>query len=122
VSNQAASAVVPAPLLASTVKAGALLAVGQAVTAVVSANVAALTQGVLKAMFLTKLKTVLALVVMAGVLALTAGALGSMDPADPGPAVAQADPPPSAQKQPKPAKDQPKQKIETKKIAAPDGR
>jgi RNA polymerase sigma factor (sigma-70 family) len=73
--TQAASAVVPAPLLASTVKAGALLALGAAATAVVSAKVAALTEGVLKAMFLTKLKTVLAIVAALGILALGMGTL-----------------------------------------------
>ena len=46
VSTQTASAMVPARLLASTVKAGLHLAIGQAVTAVVSAKVATLTQGV----------------------------------------------------------------------------
>src|SRR6516225_6450501 len=85
VSTQAGSAIVPAPLLTSTVKAGVLLAVGQGVTAVVSANVAALTQGVLKTMFLIKLKTMLACVVMVGAVALTVGALGPMIQADPGP-------------------------------------
>src|SRR5262249_32969071 len=71
VSTETTSASVPAPLLASTVRAGMLLAIGQAVTAVVSANVAALTEGVLQAMFLTKLKTVVAVVLMAGVVVLT---------------------------------------------------
>jgi RNA polymerase sigma factor (sigma-70 family) len=53
-----ASACVPAPLVASTVKAAALVAAGQAVAAgVVSAEAAALTQGVLKAMLFSKLKT-----------------------------------------------------------------
>ncbi len=45
---------VPPPLLASTTKAAALFAAGQAATAVVSARVAALVEGVLKTMLLTK--------------------------------------------------------------------
>jgi RNA polymerase sigma factor (sigma-70 family) len=61
----AASAVVPMPLIASTSKAALALAAGQAAAAgVVSASVAALMEGVLKAMFLTKLKVV-ALMVLA---------------------------------------------------------
>jgi RNA polymerase sigma factor (sigma-70 family) len=68
--QEAASAGVPPSLLSSTVKATTLVAAGQAVTAgLCSAAVAALTQGVLKAMFLTKLKLATALV-----LALTAAA------------------------------------------------
>ena len=45
----------PPPLLASTAKAAALVAVGQAAAAVVSTRVAALAEGVLKSMLLTKL-------------------------------------------------------------------
>jgi RNA polymerase sigma factor (sigma-70 family) len=123
VSTQAASAAVPAPLLASTAKAGALLAVGEAATAVVSAKVAALMEGVLKAMFLTKLKTVMAFIVAAGVLAVTVGTLGSALMANPGPAaVVDDDPPP--QKKSRPEKEKDKQKIESKekKITKPDGR
>src|SRR5262249_31095432 len=46
----------PAPLLKSTVKAGLQLAAGQALGGAVPAKVASLTEGVLKAMLLTKLK------------------------------------------------------------------
>jgi RNA polymerase sigma factor (sigma-70 family) len=46
---------VPPSLLASTAKAASLLAAGRAATAVASARVAALAEGVLKAMLLTKL-------------------------------------------------------------------
>jgi RNA polymerase sigma factor (sigma-70 family) len=67
--EQAASAGLPAALVVSTVKAASLGA-GAALTAgVVSAEVAALTEGVLKAMLLTKLK-------IATVVLLTVGALG----------------------------------------------
>src|SRR5262249_23501708 len=51
-----ASASVPLSVIVCTVKAAGLCAAGQAATAVVSAKVAALTEGVLNAMFLTKLK------------------------------------------------------------------
>ncbi len=60
-SQAAASARVPPPLVASTVKAASLYAAGKAVTTgVVSATVAALTEGVLTSMLLTKLKIAMA--------------------------------------------------------------
>ena len=65
-SQEAAAALAPAPLVVSTVKAATLLAAGQATTSVVSAPVAALTEGVIRAMFLTKLKMVVATVVVVG--------------------------------------------------------
>jgi RNA polymerase sigma factor (sigma-70 family) len=122
--TQTASAVVPAPLLASTVKAGALFALGEAATVVTSAKVAALTHGVLKAMFLTKLKTATAFLVMASVLALTVGAIGPALLAHPTPAVALDDDPPakSTQKKSKPDKDQPKKDSKEKKIVSQDSR
>lgn len=52
----AAFASVPVALAASTVKAAHLIACGQATTTVVSTKAAALTEGVLKTMLLTKLK------------------------------------------------------------------
>jgi RNA polymerase sigma factor (sigma-70 family) len=67
--QNAASACVPSPLVGSTVKAAILLAAGQAAPAgLVSAKVAALTEGVLKTMLLTKLKIATA-VLLVGVLA-----------------------------------------------------
>jgi RNA polymerase sigma factor (sigma-70 family) len=68
-----ASSSAPLALVASTIRAASLLAAGQAVS-VVSAEVDALTEGVLKAMFVTKIKSVLAVVLLMG-LAL-AGAAG----------------------------------------------
>src|SRR5262249_47607897 len=63
-SATAASAAVPPTLLAPTVKAAALGAAGNAAVAgVISAKVAALTEGVLKAMFLTKVQTLASWVV-----------------------------------------------------------
>jgi RNA polymerase sigma factor (sigma-70 family) len=55
-SQSAASASVPAPLLTTTVQAALAVAAGRTATAVVSAKVAALTEGALRAMFITKLK------------------------------------------------------------------
>src|SRR5262249_35593967 len=60
-----ASACLPATLVSSTVKAAGLFATGQAAaTEVISVKVAALTEGVMKAMFLTRMKTALAIIVM----------------------------------------------------------
>jgi RNA polymerase sigma factor (sigma-70 family) len=67
------AAAVPSPLLASTLQTTLLLASGKTVAA--SAPAVALAEGVLKAMFTTKLKIATALVVTAGVLALSAGVL-----------------------------------------------
>jgi RNA polymerase sigma factor (sigma-70 family) len=58
--QRAASAVVPNSVLSSTINAANLLATGQAAAGLISAKVAVLTEGVLKAMFLNKLKGVLA--------------------------------------------------------------
>jgi RNA polymerase sigma factor (sigma-70 family) len=71
--ENSASAQVPAAMVISTVKAGILVATGQAVSAeLVSLKVATLTAGVLKSMAMTKIKlTVLALV--AGTLVLGSG-------------------------------------------------
>src|SRR5262249_20487551 len=70
VAEGAASACVSEALLHSTARAASLLAAGTgAAAAVISARVAALTEGVVRAMFLAKLKTVtcaLALTVLVG--------------------------------------------------------
>jgi uncharacterized protein (TIGR03067 family) len=57
-SGKTVLASVPFPLLSSTIKAATKVTAEGAATVAVSAKVAALTQGVLKAMFLTRLKTV----------------------------------------------------------------
>ena len=67
-----ASASAPPALVASTIKAASLLAAGRA-AGVISAKVAALTEGVVKAMFVTKIKSVLAVVL---VVALALGGIG----------------------------------------------
>jgi WD40 repeat protein len=67
-SPRAASAGVSAPLVARVVQSATALAAGQAATAVVAAPVAALAEGVLKAMWIEKLKLTTALLVMAAIL------------------------------------------------------
>ena len=65
-SRNSGSATVPAPLVGSTVLAAIRVAAGQAVTSdIASAKVISLSQGVMKTMFLTKLKSVLAAVLVA---------------------------------------------------------
>jgi uncharacterized protein (TIGR03067 family) len=72
-SQHVAAAGVPSSVVSSTIKAANLLAAGRAAGGV-TARVAALTEGMVKAMFLTKIKSVLAVVLVVG-LAL-AGAAG----------------------------------------------
>jgi RNA polymerase sigma factor (sigma-70 family) len=67
-----ASASAPPALVASTIKAASLLAAGRA-AGVISAKVAALTEGMVKAMFVTKIKGVLAVVLVVAALAGAAG-------------------------------------------------
>src|SRR5262249_55500912 len=69
-----ASASVPAALSGATVKAAMLVAVGPAAIGLVSTTVTTLTEGVLKAMFVAKIKT--ATVVLFGVAALGVGTGG----------------------------------------------
>jgi choice-of-anchor C domain-containing protein len=102
VAANGASAGVPAHLLLSTTRAALLVAAGQAPTAAwASLSAAALTEGVVRAMFFTKLKTVAVLCAVAA-LAIGAGGLvyqaqaGKGDPADPG----------QEQGRPKPARDE----------------
>jgi RNA polymerase sigma factor (sigma-70 family) len=75
----------PAALVSSTVEAGLLFAAGEAVTDLVRASVTGLTQGVLHAMFLTKLKVATAALLAAlapVVLAPGIGALAHQAPAE----------------------------------------
>jgi hypothetical protein len=79
-SEKAASAGVPASVMCSTIKAVTSVAAGQAVSAgAISATVAALAEGVVKAMLITKLKVGAA--VLVGVVAFTCGML-AMAPTD----------------------------------------
>ncbi len=64
-SQKAASAGVPTPVVSSTIRAAMLVAAGQAAAGVISVKVAALTGGVMKAMFVTKLKVATAVLLVA---------------------------------------------------------
>jgi RNA polymerase sigma factor (sigma-70 family) len=76
VSLNVASADVPTLLMSSTVKAATLIAAGQAsIAGMVPAKVAVLTEGVLRAMLLTKLKTATAGLLL---VALLCGAVGAI--------------------------------------------
>jgi RNA polymerase sigma factor (sigma-70 family) len=67
-SEQAASAGVPNSVVVSTIKAATLFATGEAAaTGAISVKVAALTEGVMKAMLFTKLKAAIAVVLILGV-------------------------------------------------------
>ena len=70
-SQNVASASLPTAVLSSTIKAVTLVAAGKAATGLISANVAALTEGVVKSMLLTKLKTMMALLLMLSMVTLT---------------------------------------------------
>src|SRR5262249_16787813 len=65
-SQGAVSACVPSPLVASTVQAATAVGAGQAAATVVSTEVATLTQGVMKAMLVTKLKIATAVLLATG--------------------------------------------------------
>jgi RNA polymerase sigma factor (sigma-70 family) len=75
-SQNAAPAAVPAALMSSTVKAAVPFAAGKVAAGLVSASVAALTEGVLQAMFLTKLKIATAALLALAVLGTGAGLFG----------------------------------------------
>jgi RNA polymerase sigma factor (sigma-70 family) len=77
-SQQAAASGVQASVASSTIKAATLLAAGKAAaTGAISVKVATLTEGVMKAMLFTKLKTVLAVVMILGFMAAGATILTS---------------------------------------------
>jgi RNA polymerase sigma factor (sigma-70 family) len=96
-----ASAALPALLLASTVQATALVLAGRAAADVVSAKVIALTEGVGKAMFMNKLRTLTVALMLVGVLGLGTGRLAFWTVTD-GP-MATAEEPPNAPPDPLPA-------------------
>jgi RNA polymerase sigma factor (sigma-70 family) len=74
--QKGASAAVPTSVVSSTIHAASLVAAGQAVaTAVVSTQVAALTEGVLKSMLLSKLRAAVVLMLAIGALGFCASAL-----------------------------------------------
>jgi RNA polymerase sigma factor (sigma-70 family) len=65
-SDCVASAVLPSGLIGSTVQAATLVAAGGAATAAVPAKVVALTEGVMNAMFTSKVKIVAAMLLLVG--------------------------------------------------------
>jgi RNA polymerase sigma factor (sigma-70 family) len=73
VAQQAASAGVPISVMISTIKAVTLVAAGQAGAGVISAHVAALTEGMVKTMLLMKLKAAGAVLLILGMVALGGG-------------------------------------------------
>jgi RNA polymerase sigma factor (sigma-70 family) len=81
-SRNAVSANVPAAVVSATVRAVEVVAAGQAaMSGAVSAEVAALTEGVLKTMLLNKLKTVTAVLLVLGVVAFGGGLFSGHTPA-----------------------------------------
>ena len=79
----AAEGLAPA-LVETTARAAVLTAVGQSVAGVVPVTVLELSQGVMKAMYMTKLKGLVAVVMVAGAVAWT-GAVGTLSEAAAGP-------------------------------------
>jgi RNA polymerase sigma factor (sigma-70 family) len=74
VSENAATAGMPAPLMATTIEAANVFAAGQTGgLGVISTEVAALTRGVLKAMCLSRLKTVVLILLVGGLLPAACG-------------------------------------------------
>jgi RNA polymerase sigma factor (sigma-70 family) len=74
--QEVASAGVPTSVVSSTVKAASLFAAGQTAAAgLISAKAAALTEGVLKSMLLSKLKVAVVVMLAIGALAIVASAL-----------------------------------------------
>jgi RNA polymerase sigma factor (sigma-70 family) len=76
IADHTATAGVPPPLFHSTLKVAALVAAGEAAAGVVPAKVAALTEGVLQAMFLSKLKTTSAVFVLVAAMGVGLGTVG----------------------------------------------
>lgn len=70
-----APAVVPARVLSATLKVAIVGAAGQATSALIGAKVAALTEGVLQAMLLNKLKTITMVLLAVGMVTLTTAML-----------------------------------------------
>jgi RNA polymerase sigma factor (sigma-70 family) len=80
-SQKGASAAVPASVVGSTIKAASLLAAGQtALAGAVPAKVAALTEGVLRTMLITKVKTVTTTLLVVAAVGIGGGGLLSRPP------------------------------------------
>jgi WD40 repeat protein/predicted DNA-binding protein (UPF0251 family) len=80
-SDCVASAALPRGLVGSTVEAATLVTAGIAATSVLSAKVAALTEGVVNAMFASKVKTVAAMLFLAATMSTGIWFLGTGGPA-----------------------------------------
>jgi RNA polymerase sigma factor (sigma-70 family) len=74
-SESAASAALPSSLLSSTIQAAGAYGAGKVAAGVISTNVIALTQGVLRAMFLTKLKMAAVVLLTVAIVGVGAGSL-----------------------------------------------
>jgi len=82
--SEAVASAVPISLVPSTIKVASVFAAGDAATAgIVSPTVAALTEGVVKAMLVSKLKLGVMVGVLVGVLSLGVAGLRAMQTADP---------------------------------------
>ena len=116
-SYNAAWACLPAPLLTSTVQAASLVAAGHVAAGAISAPVVALTEGVLKAMFVTKLKIVTSIALTMGVLGIGFGLYLTRAAAQPQPGETTLAPAPGA-----PVRCRPRKKLrkrERKSISRP---
>lgn len=115
--SQHAVAAVPPALAVSTVQAASAVALGQAAAGVVSANVAALTQGVLHAMLFTKLQIVAAVLLGACGICFTTVAWNYPARADAPPTIprALAAPVPAAQERKPEAPQKPSEKEQLEK-------
>jgi hypothetical protein len=96
-----ASASAPPALVASTIKAASLVAAGETAVGIISAKAAALTEGVLKTMFLTKLKIATAVLLVAVALTASGGFLYQVQATQPTTAQAEAKQNPQADKKSK---------------------
>ncbi len=81
--ERTAASAAPAALVHATLKAALLFAVGQAVAGTVSTQAVAWTQGVLRTMFLSKMKTLAAILVVTAAVGTGAGYLASLAAAPP---------------------------------------
>jgi RNA polymerase sigma-70 factor (ECF subfamily) len=81
--QRGASASVSSLVVSSTIKSAALIVAGRAAANGISPKVAALTEGVLKAMFLTKLKTSMLMLVAAFVVVIAVGSAYQVVATDP---------------------------------------
>jgi len=119
-----ARAAVPAPLILSTAKAATLTTANAAVAGVFSAKVLSLTEGVLKAMWMTKLKITATLLLAMGVICAGAGMTGRLAFAN-GPAENLAVAAHASAPAPEPEPKKPEEKKEIPKenpaIPSPDG-